>query len=45
MTLSVVSNVLQEPRQCRIFPQQQLTRFGFDVEILYIARKAEYVIL
>ena len=29
----------------RIFPQQQLTRFGFDVEILYIARKAEYAIL
>lgn len=28
-----------------IFPQQQLTRFGFDVEILYIARKAEYIIL
>ena len=28
----------------RIFPQQQLTRFGFDVEILYIARKAGYVI-
>ena len=28
----------------RIFPQQQLTGFGFDVEILYIARKAGYTI-
>jgi dolichyl-phosphate beta-glucosyltransferase len=28
----------------RIFPQQQLTGFGFDVEILYIARKAGYAI-
>lgn len=28
----------------RIFPQQQLNGFGFDVEILYIARKAGYAI-
>jgi dolichyl-phosphate beta-glucosyltransferase len=28
----------------RIFPQQQLTGFAFDVEILYIAQKAGYVI-
>ena len=27
-----------------IFSQQRLTRFGFDVEILYIARKARYTI-
>ena len=28
----------------RIFPQQQLSRFSFDVEVLYIAQKAGYVI-
>jgi dolichyl-phosphate beta-glucosyltransferase len=28
----------------RIFPQQRLNGFGFDVEILYIARKAGYAI-